>query len=119
MTDLTAASVTTIGGANPPSGRSSDRWGAREIGLYRVTLTNSAPAGGFTFDPNTYGFQGVVGAVFIQKHILVGSIAVGRYQYVYDYVNRKILPLDSTDSFDDGSGDDMSLVILDLLVVSE
>jgi hypothetical protein len=94
-------------------------WGAREVGLWRVSLTSSAPAGGFTFDPKTYGFQGVVGTVLTFKHILVANVALMRYGFIYDYVNKKIVPTDATDSYDDASGDDLSGIALDVLVISE
>jgi hypothetical protein len=120
MADITASNVTNVSGSSAQTtGRNHDVWGAREVGLYRVTLTNSAPAGGFTFDPKTYGFQGVVAAVFVTKHILVGSNATMRYQFFYDFVNKKIVPADTTDAYDDATGDDLSLVILDVLVVGE
>ena len=114
---------TTTGFANgsvTTSGRSGDRWGGHEVGLYKVTLTGtSAPAGGFSWDPKSFGFQTVPGAVFFTKHILVGSNATMRYQFFYDFVNKKIVPADSTDSFDDANTDDLSLVILDVLVIGE
>ena len=120
MTDLVASNVTPLAnGATVTTGRSHDIFGSHEVGLYKVTLTSSAPAGGFSFDPKAYGFQGIVGAVFITKHILVGSSATMRYQFFYDFVNKKIVPADATDSYDDANGDDLSLVILDVLVVSE
>jgi hypothetical protein len=120
MTDLTNSSSTNLAnGANVATGRFRDVWGAHEVLLAKVTLTSSAPVGGFSWDPKTFGFEGTVGAVFITHHILVGSTAVMRYLFYYDYVNKKIVPADITDSFDDGNGDDLSLVILDVLVVSE
>lgn len=120
MTDLANSATTGLAnGSVVATGRIRDVWGAHEVLLAKVTLTASAPAGGFSWDPKTFGFEGTVGAVFITKHILVGSNATMRYQFFYDYVNKKIVPADSTDSFDDANGDDLSLVILDVLVVSE
>ena len=120
MTDITSANVVNLNSsANLTTGRNHDVWGAHEVGLYKISLTSSAPTGGFSFDPKAYGFQGVPGAVFITKHILVGSNATMRYQFFYDFVNKKIVPADATDSYDDANGDDLSLVILDVLVVSE
>lgn len=118
MTDITAASVTNVTGAAETSGRNHEVWGSREVGLYRVALTSSAPAGGFTFDPKTYGFQGEVASVHIQRRILVANVASARYGFIYDYVNKKILPLDATDSYDDASGDDLSTITLDVFVYS-
>ena len=119
MTDLAASNVTNVSGSNETTGRNHDVWGAREVGLYRVTLTSSAPAGGFTFDPKTYGFQGVVAAVRISRHILVANAATMRYLFFYDFVNKKIVPADITDAFDDATGDDLSTVILDVIVIGE
>jgi hypothetical protein len=120
MTDITAASVTNVSGSSAQTtGRNHDVWGAREVGLYRVALTSSAPAGGFTFDPKTYGFQNVVASVVVTQHILVANAAKMRYLFFYDYVNKKIVPADITDSFDDAAGDDLSLITLDVIVLGE
>jgi hypothetical protein len=119
MADITASNVKNITGANETTGRNHDVWGAREVGLYRVTLTNSAPAGGFTFDPKTFGFQGEVAGVWFSKKVLVANIpSMGRYSFQYDYVNKKIVPIDATDANDDATGDDLSNIILDVYVIS-
>lgn len=120
MTDITAASVTNVSSSSTKTtGRNREVWGTREIGLFQIVLTSSAPAGGFTFDPKTYGFQSVVGAVFIERKRLVANVANARYAFMYDYVNKKIVPLDATDSFDDASGDDLSGITLNVMVVGE
>lgn len=119
MTDLAASNVTNISGSNQTTGRNHDIWGAREVGLYRVALTSSAPVGGFTFDPKTFGFQGVVAAVYCSPHILVANAARMRYLFFYDFVNKKIVPADITDTFDDANGDDLSTITLDVIVVGE
>lgn len=118
-TDLTASGVKNLSGSNETNGRNHDVWGTREVGLYRVTLTASAPVGGFTFDPKTFGFQGVVAGVRIVHHITVANAAKMRYLFFYDYVNKKIVPADITDAFDDANGDDLSAVILDIYVLGE
>ena len=84
-----------------------------------MTFSSSAPAGGFTFDPKKYGFQGIVAAVFVTPHIPVANVANQRYRFIYDYVNKKIVPTDATDSYDDASGDDLSSVTVDVLVIGE
>jgi hypothetical protein len=114
-----AVTVVPVSSATKTSGRNEDVWGNRRIALYRVTLSSSAPAGGFTFDPKTYGFQGIPAAVFFTRHILVANVANARYDFFYDFVNKKIVPLDATDSYDDAAADDLSTVILDVLVVGE
>lgn len=120
MTDLVAADITNPhSGTTITTGRTSDVWGAHEVGLYRVALTASAPAGGFSFDPQTFGFQRIPGMVFIERVELVANVANARYQFLYDYVNKKIVPLDATDSFDDASGDDLHLTWLNILVIAE
>lgn len=120
MTDITSANVKPVGGSSAPVGRSSDIWGRRPIGLYRINLTSSAPAGGFTFDPATFGFQGPIGAVFISRHSLVANFpAMNRYSFEYDFVNKKIVPKDATDAGDDAAGDDLSTITLDVIVVGE
>jgi hypothetical protein len=120
MADITASNVKNVSGSNETTGRNHDIWGTREVGLYRVTLTNSAPAGGFTFDPKTFGFQGIVAAVFISSHLLVANFAsLSRYSFKYDFVGKKIVPVDATDANDDATGDDLSSIILDVLVIGE
>ena len=125
MSDLTAASTTGYAnGSTVTTGRNGDRWGGHEVGLYKVTLTSSYNATGYTWDPKTFGFQGVVGAVFITPHQTVAnfqSATTGfglRYSFAFDYVNKRIVAFDRTDS-DDPSGDDLSTIVLDILVISE
>lgn len=120
-TDLVAADVTNPhGGTTTMTGRTREVWGAREVGLYRVQLTASAPAGGFSFDPQAYGFQGVVASVTIVKHLLLANVATfGPLSFTYDYVNKKIVPVDAASSYDDATGDDLHLVALDVTVTSE
>ena len=121
MTDLTNSSTTNQAnsGSVIPTGRFRDVFGAHEVLLAKVTLTSSAPAGGFSWDPKTFGFENVPGMVIITPHILVANNARMRYLFFYDYVNKKIVPADITDSFDDGNGDDLSTILLDVLVISE
>ena len=120
MTDLTNSSTTNLAnsGSVIPTGRFRDVFGAHEVLLAKVTLTSSAPAGGFSWDPKTFGFENVPGMVIITPHILVANNARMRYLFFYDYVNKKIIAFDRTDS-DDPSGDDLSTIILDILVVAE
>jgi hypothetical protein len=119
-TDLANSATTGLAnGAVVATGRIRDVFGAHEVLTAKVTLTSSAPVGGFSWDPKTFGFEGTVGAVYITPHILVANAAKMRYLYFYDYVNKKIVPADITDAFDDGNGDDLSTVILDILVISE
>lgn len=106
------ASVTT-------SGRNEDIFGTRRVGLYRLTLQASSPDGGYAFDPRAFGFQGVVATVFIQPRMARANIAQTRYTFFYDYTDKAIIPRDATDSFDDAQGDDLSLIVLDVLVVGE
>lgn len=112
-------SVTPIYAGAVTSGRNEDVWGARRVGLYRIVLSNSAPAGGYTFDPRTYGFDKPVAFIEIHKRLLVANVAKQRYGFIYDYVNKKIVPTDATDSYDDASGDDLSTITLDVIVYSE
>lgn len=120
MTDLSNSSTTNIAnGATVTTGRFRDVWGAHEVLLAKVTLTSAAPAGGFSWDPKTFGFEGVPAIVHFTPHILVANAARMRYLFFYDFVNKKIVPADITDSFDDANGDDLSTVILDVVVISE
>lgn len=120
MTDLANSGTTNqANGAVIPTGRFRDVWGAHEVLLAKVTLTSSAPVGGFSWDPKTFGFEGIPAQVIITPHILVANAARMRYLFFYDFVNKKIVPADITDSFDDANGDDLSTIILDVLVVSE
>ncbi len=41
-----------------------------------------------------------------------------RYNIAYDFVNKKIVAFDRTDS-DDPSGDDLSTFVIDILVIGE
>lgn len=120
-TDLTNSSTTNIAnGSTVTTGRFRDVFGAHEVLLAKVTLTASAPAGGFSWDPKTFGFEGVPAMVYISKHILVANMATfGPLQFNYDYVNKKIVPVDAASSYDDATGDDLHLVVLDILVISE
>ncbi len=114
MTDLAASDVTNPhSGSTVTTGRTHDVWSAHEVGLYRIALSSSAPAGGFTFDPKTYGFQGVPGMVFIERAFLVANVAQARYSFFYDYANKY------TRGATDGSGDDLSTIWLNVLVISE
>jgi hypothetical protein len=121
MTDLVAADVTNLhSGTTVTTGRKRDVWGAHEVGLYRIALSSSAPAGGFSFDPKTYGFQGIPGAVFIERAAVVANATtLYNFQFFYDYVNKKIIPGEVDDSYNDGSGEDLSTIWLNVLVVSE
>ena len=125
MTDLANSGSTNLANAAViPTGRFRDVWGAHEVLLAKVTLTSSYVAGGYSWDPKTFGFEGVPGAVFITGHQTVAnfqSATTGlglRYSFSYDYVNKKIAAFDRTDS-DDPAGDDLSTIILDILVVAE
>lgn len=109
-----AVSVTNVSGSTAQtSGRNEDVWGARRIGLYRVTLDSSYTSGGEAFDPRSYGFDRPVAAVFITPQKVTATID---YVFTYDYVNKKIF---ATDAGAESGADDLSTVVLDILVISE
>ncbi len=113
------ATVAAVSGVNVLSGRNEDIWGNRRVGLYRVTLGTSAPTTGYSFDPRAFGFQGPVAAVFISPHIVTANAALMRYLFFYDAASKKIVPADITDTFDAAGADDLSSVVLDVLVIGE
>lgn len=115
MTDITASSVKNITGAAETTGRNHDVWGAREVGLYRVTATNSYVTGGFSFDPKTYGFQGEVATAFIIPRNN-GTNTLWRWEY--DNTNKKLYGVVTSTGAQIASGVDTSSAVLDVVVLS-
>jgi hypothetical protein len=115
--DITASNVSNVSGSSAQTtGRNHDVWGAREVGLYRVTGTNGYVTGGFTFDPKTYGFQGVPAAVFISARN-DGTNFLWRWEY--NPTTKKIFGIVVTTGAQIASAVDVSTAILDIIVVGE
>lgn len=88
--------------------------GNRTFGLYRVTLDSSYDTGGGeAWDPRALGFPQEVAAVFITPRKVAAAVD---YVFTYDYANKKIF---ATDAGAESGADNLSTVVLDILVISE
>lgn len=106
VSSMSASGVTT-------HGRSTDVWGRRNIGLYRLTPEDTAFAsGGESFDPVAYGFKGPVAAVFLSIRAVAASAGM---KAQYDHVNKKVQIFD----YDSESTTDLSTVLIDAIVIGE
>lgn len=122
MADITydVSAPAPVGG-KPASGRNIFDVGNRKVGKFRLTAhagTTTYATGGIAFDPRANGFDAPVAEVSIVADRLIASVANYRYQYGYDYVNKKIVVFDQTDH-DEPNGDDLSADVLTVTVTSE
>lgn len=108
VTNVSASGVAT-------GGRNEFVLGERRSALYRVTLSNSYPAGGESFDPNAFGFAWPVATLFLDVRKVAATL--GRH-FEYDFVNKKIFVYVTSTGVEAGAVD-LSTVIIDCLVVGE
>jgi hypothetical protein len=116
MATAAAQSVTAVYAGAKTTGRNEDYWGNRRVALYRVQGPATAGADGIVFDPRAQGFDRPVASVFLTTHKCQSG---NDYRAtLYDFTAKTILVNDFTDS-DAGTGDDMSALFIDVLVISE
>lgn len=111
-----AVTVTSVNAGVTTSGRNEDSWGARRVGLYRVTLDNSYLAGGVAFDPRLFGFDKPVAAVFSDVRKVAATVGKS---FMYDYVNKKVVATVDSTGVEVANAVDLSTVVIDVIVVSE
>lgn len=116
MATAAAQSVKSVDAGVTTSGRNEDYWGQRRTALYRVQGPAVAGSSGIAFDPRTVGFDRPVAAVFLTTRKPQSG---NDYRAAsYDATAKAIIVWDFTDG-DVGTGDDMSALFIDVLVISE
>ena len=113
--------ISDVSGTNQTKGRSTDAWGARRVLFLRVVPSNSAPSTGYSLDPEKNGWQkGAQAATVIiephhnSSHLLASSCV----NWVYDWVAKKLVPIDIAGGAV-ATGTDFSCLTIDVTFISE
>lgn len=109
-------SVTGINAGTTRSGRAEDIWGSRRVGMYQVTMDSSYLTGGELFDPRAFGFDKPVAAVFLSVHSVAAAVT---RRFEYDFVNKTIKGVVTSTGAEIASGQDLSTIVIDALVIGE
>lgn len=113
---MAASSVTSVNAGVTTSGRNEDIWGTRRVGLYRFTPSTSYATGGEAFDPIAFGFQGPVATVFLTVRSVAGAIT---RRFEYDFAAKKIKAIVTSTGAEVAAAQDLSTVLIDVLVIGE
>lgn len=113
---MAASSVTSVNAGVTTSGRNEDVWGARRVGLYRFTPSTSYPTGGEPFDPRAFGFDKPVASVFLTVRSVAAAVT---RRFEYDFAAKTIKAVVTSTGAEVAAAQDLSTVVIDVLVVSE
>lgn len=111
-----AVSVTPVYAGAVTSGRSEDVWGARRVGLYRITFDSSYVTNGEPWDPRASGFDKPVASV--QPSVRYAS-ASKDWNVQYDHVNAKLVAIVTSTGAEVANATDLSTLVIDVTVLSE
>lgn len=113
----TTTTVTNVSGSTAQTtGRTLDDFGARRVGLFRVTNAGTYAAGGIDFDPRSFGFDMPVATIFLSEREVAASVT---RHWKYDYVNKKIIGFVTSTGVEIANGQDVSTIVFDALVFGE
>lgn len=116
MSTVTVISPVGVG-TTKTEGRALDAFGARRVGLFRVSNTGTYAAGGIAFDPVADGgFDRPVATVFVTERYVAAS---DTRHWKYDFVNKKIIGFVTSTGSQIANGQDVSTIVFDVLAVSE
>lgn len=114
---MAASSVTAVSGsAAQTQGRTEDVFGRRRVGLYRFTPSTSYPTGGEPFNPVQFGFQGPVASVFLTVRSVAASVT---RRFEYDFAAKTIKAVVTSTGAEVAAAQDLSTVVIDVLVIGE
>lgn len=114
---MTAATVKNISaGTTETKGRTLEVFGTRRVGLFQLTLSSSYSTGGEAFDPRSFGFDKPVAAVFLTVHSVAASVT---RRFEYDYANKKVIGFVTSTGVEIAAGQNLSTILVDVLVISE
>lgn len=112
-----ALTVVPVSGSVTTSGRNDSVGdGTRRTSFHRLVLDASYPTNGYPYDPKSFGFQGVVGAIFLSPRSVAATVTT---RFEYDYVNKKVKAFVTSTGAEVANATNLSTVSIDAFVVGE